>query len=67
MKRNDMIKKMVACFNECKKMDYSDQQAMDRVLELQEEEGMAPPADSRTFGPQGGYLCQWEYDGENHE
>lgn len=40
MKRNDMIKRMVACFNECKKMDYSDQQAMDRVLELQEEDGM---------------------------
>lgn len=37
MTREAMINKMVACFNECKKMDYSDQQAMDRVLELMEE------------------------------
>lgn len=44
MQRTDMIDKMLRCFLECKKMDYSDQQAMDRALEVAEENGMLPPA-----------------------
>lgn len=37
MQRTQLITKMLLCFNECKKMDYSDQQAMDRTLEVVEE------------------------------
>lgn len=44
MKRIDMLNKMLACYIECKKMDYTDLQAMDRVLELIEEQGMKPPS-----------------------
>ena len=44
MKREDMLEKMVQCFNQCKIMRYSNDQAMDRVLEVCEEVGMLPPS-----------------------
>lgn len=44
MKRTDMLNKMLACYIECKKMDYTDLQAMDRVLELMQELGMHAPS-----------------------
>lgn len=66
MKRTDMLDKMVKCFQQCKIMRYSDEQAMDRVLELQEENNMSPPPDPSTKSELG-ILCQWEYAGENHE
>jgi hypothetical protein len=44
MKRSQILEKMVHCFNQCKVMRYSNDQAMDRVLDLIEEEGMLPPA-----------------------
>jgi len=38
MTREELINRMTDCFNSCKIMRYSDKQAMDRVLEVLEEE-----------------------------
>lgn len=68
MKRTEMVDKMKHTYMQCAIMRYSPDQIMDRVLEICEENGMSPPPDPNTEGPKGlGQLCQWEYDGENHE
>lgn len=48
MKRSEVIKKMVDCYRTCKVMRYSNDQAMDRVLELLEEQGIRPPPREKT-------------------
>lgn len=48
-------------------MGYSIPECMDRVLEMCEENKMAPPPDLSTTSPFGGHACQWEYGGEDHE
>jgi hypothetical protein len=37
------------------------------ILAHLEQEGMSPPPDPNTGATGLGQLCQWEYDGENHE
>jgi hypothetical protein len=39
----------------------------DILLRLEEDIGMNPPPDPTTKGSDLGTLCQWEYEGENHE
>lgn len=63
MKRSEMIKKMTYCFNSCtKELNYNDEVAMDRVLELCEELGMLPPYNPVGSEPLEGHImyCQWE-------
>ncbi len=43
VKRSELIVKMVRCWDTSKGMGYTNIQAMDRVLEIAEENGMAPP------------------------
>lgn len=68
MLREDMLEKMVQCFNTCSKMGYSIPECMDRVLEVCEENKMSPPPNPQAADLPGlGQLCGWEYGGENHE
>lgn len=44
MRRSEILEKMLKCFETCKKeLNYTDEQALDRALEVAEEEGMLPP------------------------
>jgi hypothetical protein len=58
MKRNKLITKMIECYQQCKIMRYSDQQAFDRVMEILEENGMLPPARFDTMID--AYINKWE-------
>jgi hypothetical protein len=50
MKRSELVKKMLACWDTCKGMGYNNQTAMDRVLELAEENGMIRSVESYEKG-----------------
>lgn len=43
MKRSEMLEKMNDCFHTCGTMGHSIEQAIDRMLEICEENGMTPP------------------------
>lgn len=62
MKRSEAIEKMKKCYQACKTMRYSDEQAMDRVLEVLEENGMLPPT---YFGYSSIPVNKWEQDDKN--
>lgn len=64
MTRTEMLKKMLECYRSCKVMRYSDEVALDRVLEVLEENGMLPP----TYFGFGTYpINKWEAEKENVE
>lgn len=64
MKRTELLSKMLKCFQVCKEeLKYSDEQAMDRALEIAEENGMLPP----TYFGFGTYpINKWETEDEQN-
>lgn len=72
MKRSEAVKRMVDCYRTCKVMRYSDDQAMDRVLEVLEELGMLPTSSHNTITNLEGkklgesFTCTWEIE-DNEE
>lgn len=63
MKRSELIVKMVRCWDTSKGMGYTNIQAMDRVLEIAEENGMMPPYNpivgSKEENEGHIFNCQW--------